>query len=597
MTRLSDFFVIRTFSQISRLFPSFVKNSLIVLIPVSFIISLAEVAGLITILPVIRILLNPEIIETNVILRWINEFIGSPNPVIFVTVLMAAIVLFNIVKTIIVYWANNFQVKTLYDVAQKLTLTQYQYYLFKPYRFQVLGSTGTALRNIIDIPFAFTGGILLSMVSSINELLVVVMLLAGITWYNPLLAGSLLILVAPFFLLYGIKSRRVLAEISSDKDAGQEEMFRKCKQAIDGFREILVFNKFNYFLSPFSSSVKRFSKSAARLHILNTFYPKIVELLAVFSLFTILLIGVWFKYDVTTLATFLVAFAVASFRLIPSVNRLIMYFNNIKSYNFVFSYFEKSHIAEDPRLNGSPKPVEGEQGKGLDFNNELRLSNVTFAYGETKILDSVDLVINKGDIVGVIGKSGSGKTTFMNLLLGLYQPDSGSILVDDVNLDESTFKRWHQTISLVPQNLVMIEGSILENILFSPNPTNVDEEVLNNAVEMSGLREFISSLPHGIHTRVSESALTISGGQRQRIAIARALYHSNTFLLFDEATSSLDKETTSIVIDSIGKLASQKSTVVMVTHQTELLKFCTKTYQVDKGTISRIDMEKQYSGA
>jgi ABC-type bacteriocin/lantibiotic exporter with double-glycine peptidase domain len=510
---------------------------------------------------------------------------------------MAGIVVFNIIKTIVVFWANNYQVKTLYDVAHKLTLTQYQHYLFKPYRFQVLGSSGTALRNIIDIPFAFTGGVLLSIVSSINELLVVALLIAGITWYNPLLVGCLLILVVPFFILYGIKSRKMLSEISLDKDAGQEEMFRKCKQGVEGFREILIFNKFNYFLSPFSSSVKRFAQSASRLQVLNTFYPKVVELLAVISLFIILLIGLWFNYDITLLASFLVAFAVAAFRLIPSVNKLILYYNNIKSYNFVFSYFEHKHLSDAKVWNNVHEQPNVDKPAAMHFNEQVKLSNLTFAYDHKTILDSVNLVINQGDIIGVIGKSGSGKTTFMNLLLGLYQPNSGSIFVDNVRLDEQNFKNWHQTISLVPQNLVMIEGSILENIVFSPNPTYVDDARLSNALEMSGLQEFVDGLPNGINTRVSESALTISGGQRQRIAIARALYHSNKFLLFDEATSSLDRESAAIVIDSIEKLARKKSTIVMVTHQTELLKHCTRAYQIEKGKIVEIDRKKHYSEA
>src|SRR5688500_10441523 len=153
MPRIADFFIIKAFSQITKLFPPFVRKSLIVLIPLSLIISLLELAGLLTILPVIRILLNPEIILSNPILIRISKLIQSEDPVYFVMVLMGSIVVFNVVKTVIVYWASVYQVKTLYDVAQKLTLTQFQYYLYRPYRLQVLGSTGTALRNIIEIPF------------------------------------------------------------------------------------------------------------------------------------------------------------------------------------------------------------------------------------------------------------------------------------------------------------------------------------------------------------------------------------------------------------------------------------------------------------
>jgi ABC-type multidrug transport system ATPase subunit len=234
---------------------------------------------------------------------------------------------------------------------------------------------------------------------------------------------------------------------------------------------------------------------------------------------------------------------------------------------------------------------------GLKFENALKVSNLSFNFGDKRILDAINLTINKGDVVGIIGKSGSGKTTLMNLLLGLYAPREGQIQVDEVVLDESTFKKWHRTIGLVPQNLVMIEGTIEENIVFSPGPLEVDHFKLTLAIERSGLKGFIESLPMGLHTPVSESALTLSGGQRQRIAIARALYHSNKFLLFDEATSSLDNEIISVITDSIANLAANGSTILLITHQPVLLKCCTRVYQLEQGAISLVGKEKYEASA
>jgi ABC-type bacteriocin/lantibiotic exporter with double-glycine peptidase domain len=406
----------------------------------------------------------------------------------------------------------------------------------------------------------------------------------------------LLLLLLPFFVIYGIKSRKMLNEISTDKDTGQEEMYRRCKQAIEGFREILIFNRIEYFLSPFADSVMRFSHSASRLHLLNTFYPKIIELLAVMCLFIILLFGVWFSYDVTVLASFLMAFALSAFRLIPSINKLILHHNNIKSYNFVFNYFADAHLNSTLVRHDISRDDEG-GAPGLKFENALKVSNLSFNFGDKRILDAINLTINKGDVVGIIGKSGSGKTTLMNLLLGLYAPREGQIQVDEVVLDESTFKKWHRTIGLVPQNLVMIEGTIEENIVFSPGPLEVDHFKLTLAIERSGLKGFIESLPMGLHTPVSESALTLSGGQRQRIAIARALYHSNKFLLFDEATSSLDNEIISVITDSIANLAANGSTILLITHQPVLLKCCTRVYQLEQGAISLVGKEKYEASA
>jgi ABC-type bacteriocin/lantibiotic exporter with double-glycine peptidase domain len=313
-------------------------------------------------------------------------------------------------------------------------------------------------------------------------------------------------------------------------------------------------------------------------------------------LFIILLFGVWFSYDVTVLASFLMAFALSAFRLIPSINKLILHHNNIKSYNFVFNYFADAHLNSTLVRHDRSRDDEG-GAPGLKFENALKVSNLSFNFGDKRILDAINLTINKGDVVGIIGKSGSGKTTLMNLLLGLYAPREGQIQVDEVVLDESTFKKWHRTIGLVPQNLVMIEGTIEENIVFSPGPLEVDHFKLTLAIERSGLKGFIESLPMGLHTPVSESALTLSGGQRQRIAIARALYHSNKFLLFDEATSSLDNEIISVITDSIANLAANGSTILLITHQPVLLKCCTRVYQLEQGAISLVGKEKYEASA
>jgi ATP-binding cassette subfamily B protein len=282
--------------------------------------------------------------------------------------------------------------------------------------------------------------------------------------------------------------------------------------------------------------------------------------------------------------------------LIPSINKLILHYNNIKSYNFVFSYFVDAHHG-DPNASGIDTKDTEQPVSSLVFESSVKVSNLSFDFGDRKILDSINLTINKGDVVGIVGKSGSGKTTLMNLLLGLYAPKEGLIQVDDVVLNESTYKQWHRTIGLVPQNLVMIEGTIEENIVFSPNAKEVDNSKIWSAVEQSGLSEFIESLPLGLRTPVSESALMLSGGQRQRIAIARALYHSSEFLLFDEATSSLDGEVVAIIIESIATLAANGSTILLITNQSELLKCCSSVYQLELGKISLVDNVKHEASA
>lgn len=548
----------------------------------SLVLSVLDVFGLVMVVPVIQIILDPDNIETNRYLKFLHSILQSPGELQFILVLLGFVVIFFILKNALIYWASSRQASIAYDVSARLTILQFELYLHQPFERHVNDNSNDILRKIIEIPFNFTNGIMLPFVLLINEIIIAFIIILAICLFNIQLFLSIILLVSPFLILYIKVYKRSLIESSNKRDSGHSDMFTKGKQSIEGFREMKVFDKFEFFAPQFRDSVFRFSEAIAQVYQLNAFSPKIIEILAIMCVFGIFGVGIMLNYDLTSLATFLAAFAIACYRLIPSVNKIILCYNNIRSSDFVFRHFDSrlKHYAEK-RVN------TGEVPEAMPFENEIRVENVGFSFSKKgALLNDINISIKKGEIVGIIGKSGSGKSTLINIMLGLYKPGSGSISVDDVVINDALIRNWHRTISLVPQDPILIEGCIRENIAFGIPDDKIDPSRLSEAVRYSGLVEFITTLPDGLETRIGEKSLNISGGQKQRIAIARALYHNGKILIFDEATSSLDAETETLLAESVKDLSSQGYTIIIVAHRMEILKYCHKIFSLNKGVVS-----------
>jgi ATP-binding cassette, subfamily B, bacterial PglK len=574
-------FLARVIGSIREVLPAFVSSSIARLLPLSFLLSIFEIVGLVIIVPVIQILLKPEVIHSNPLLSKLYILFQSSNEIIFIVYLLTLIVLFFVVKNILFYWASFRQTRITYGVAERLTTLQFEKYLYQPYSSHVKDNTSVLLRKIIEIPYNFTNGIMLPVVQLINEIIVMALIIFGILLYNSLLFISMVLFITPFFIFYARVYKNQLKNVSHERERGHSDMFRKGKQSIEGFREILLFNKFSYFQPAFGTSVNRFTKAIAKLYHLNLFSPKIIETLAIVCVLVIFVVGLAFQYNIEKLVAFLGTFAIAAYRLIPSVNKMVMSYNNIRSSEFVFDHF-RTVKWDQPK-----KEISNEDVKPLSFTGGVELKNISFSFYQDEILlNNVNLTICKGEIIGVMGKSGSGKSTLINVLLGLYAPSAGKILVDGTEVNEANIVNWHKTISFVPQSPVLLEGTIEENIAFGITRETVDKHRLKWAIENSGLTEFIESLPLDMATHIGDKSLNISGGQKQRIAIARALYHNGKILIFDEATSSLDLETEEFLTSAIKKLASQSYTVIIIAHRKETLKYCDRIYKIKDGKIS-----------
>jgi ATP-binding cassette subfamily B protein len=236
-----------------------------------------------------------------------------------------------------------------------------------------------------------------------------------------------------------------------------------------------------------------------------------------------------------------------------------------------------------------PLPVKEYDKKILPFKDKIIFQNIRFQYSKSApiTLSNIALEIKKGSCIGLIGETGSGKSTFLDILMGLLLPSEGSIIIDDVIIDNDNYINWQANIAHVPQNIFLSDSSILENIAFGSNLEDIDHERVKNACKIANIDNIISSWSDGYNSRVGERGVKISGGQKQRIGIARAIYKNASVLVLDEATSALDNETETEVMTSINQLSSDL-TIIMVAHRLSSLKNCSHIIKLDKGKISKI---------
>ena len=301
----------------------------------------------------------------------------------------------------------------------------------------------------------------------------------------------------------------------------------------------------------------------------------VIEFSLVLGVVAVIIIGIATGHTVGSLKLFLGVFAVAAYRIIPSISRVVSAWTEYKRNLYVVDVLsdELSH----------PVQPTSQTNEKLPFEKSIELENITFGYGQERVLSDFSLTISKGEKVGIRGASGRGKTTLFNIVAGLFEPSEGCVKVDGVAVEGAEMRRkWQNNIAYVSQDLYIPDISIAENVAFGVAPDKIDRQRLSEAVDKARLRELVDSLPNGADTVTGEGGCRLSGGQRQRVGIARALYKEASVLMLDEATSSLDEETERDIVEAVEGLSqsNQNLTILFISHNPKTLAFCDRIVEL-----------------
>lgn len=536
--------------------------------------AMLEAVGIGAILPLISIMGQTDFFLTHPEIGQIAEFMGIKSYIQFIMICAVGLIILYFIKNAYMAWEIKLQVGFSMRNQIKFSTELMSNYLSKEYLFHLNHNSANLLRNVNAGGAVIYSTMLMSTFALLTEIIT-----AFTIWLMLVLIDAFTaVIVAGIMgtLMYStVKAFRhnisKQAEIQNDCVA---EYIKCVNQALGAIKETKVMRKEKYFLEEFSRTYRQYGEANSRYIFISQMPRIIIETMVVSGLLVMIVVKLAVGNAPEEIVPLLGVLALAAFRLMPSANRIISLFNTIKFQQPLFYelYPELMDIKE--RQESKKETYYLSVQPKLKFEKSIQVNELRFAYpeGRENVLRDISFSIGKGDFAGIIGPSGAGKTTFVDILLGLLKPSDGNIKVDGQDIFDN-IRSWQANLSYVPQSIYLIDGSVKENIALGVAPENIDNALIEKSLHMAELYDFVSDLPEGMETRVGERGVKLSGGQRQRIGIARALYQQPEVLILDEATSALDNDTEKSITDTILKLKGQ-ITIIAIAHRLSTLAEC-----------------------
>jgi HlyD family secretion protein len=548
-----------------------------------FLGAVVELVGVGSIVPFMMLMSKPEKILTHPMGAKVFNFFAVTEPsdvVIFASVaFLLAMLLVNVFRLITLYTVSSISG----SICNHFYHCLFKLYLHKDYLFHSVTNSST-MRDNICAECTRAAGAINSQFSIAIDICVSVFIGIGLLCFDAtVFVSSLLIFGTIYYVVQRITKKRVqmYGRIVSNS------IFQRGKltyEGLVGIQDVKLVNKEQVYLDKFTTAMDKSLYANVRTAFLSTSPRYIVEWVVFFLFVAYLLLAYTKGNNVQDIMPNLALYVIAGMRVMPRFQSIYARLTNIRNLE---SSFERIGDELYEALDFFNEEEKAEPHVPILFERSLAVQNVSFAYPSEKnkqVLQDVSFTIKKNSSVGLVGESGSGKSTIMYLLAGLFQPDSGSVVVDDQRLDSTHLRSWYSHIGYVPQMIFLADISIAENIAFGLDSETLDMDKVREAAEKAEIATFIETLPEGYATLVGESGVRLSGGQRQRIGIARALYNDPEVLFFDEATSALDGETEQAIMDTMKRFANEK-TIVMVAHRFSTVKDCSAIFFFDKGKI------------
>ena len=579
--------MLKLFKQISYVLSKKDKIRLFIIFIIILGSAALDLVGVSAIFPVVSLLTSGEsAIDGEFILRAASVIFNTRDPNTLSVYLLASLSVFFLLKSIYMvlytYALNKFTLST----SRRLTKRLMEAYLSFPYEFHLNNNSSTLIRkSTYDVNY-FTEALtsLLNFLSKMSTTVVIVVYLFITDYRITLIVGGILLVFSIVVLLILKPTIRKIAKKSQRYNSYN---YKFLSQAFQGIKESKISNTEAFFTSVYDENRGRINTLSLKKRVLDSIPGHFLELFGVVGICLSLIIIILAGNDSTAqIINVFSVFAYAVLKLLPSVTTITGTINNL-------SYYKVSvdSLFEDLRLSEDIKYVEKLQNNvvPMKFENSIEVKGLTFYYEsvpEKLILNNVSLKIKKNTSVAFSGASGAGKTTLVDIILGLLPARKGSVCVDDHDIVDN-IRGWRTNISYIPQTIYLSDDTIRNNIAFGINKTKIDDKKIWDALEKAQLKEFVEGLPDGLDTFIGERGVRMSGGQRQRMGIARAFYRDTNIIVFDEATSALDFETEKNILEHVSQYASDH-TLIIITHRLNTIDSCNHIYKVSDGNVTQI---------
>ena len=585
-------------SKINYIFDKKQKLQSVLLCIGLFVGALLELVGVSFITQLVTLISNPEKIHSNEIMQYCYDFFNMTSDRQFFLFVVIALIFVYLIKNLYLLWINYVQYTFVFNNQLRLSGRLIDCYLKKPYTYHLDNNSAEMVRNVmLDSERFFQ--MLLSVFLTLSEILVSALLCVFLLIVDPVITISVVAILAVFTGLYLILFKGKAKKYGKTNQIYDGKMHQSINQALGAVKDIKILHREKYFADSFLAYGKKKMTAVRNNNVLGQFPKYLIETVCIGTVLLVLVFKIYKGEDLNTMIPQLAAFAIAAFKLLPSVSKINNYANLIvflkPSVDLIYRDIKDTEDMVNYEIADESGNIieindDGSQNKDTCYVAEkISINNIVYRYPHTDrdVLNGISFEIPLGKSIGFIGESGSGKSTLADVILGILTPTSGTVMYGNMDVHRHPLK-WSKKLAYIPQSIFLCDDTIRNNVAFGIDKDKIDDEKVWKALREAQLEQFVKSQPDGLDSMVGERGVRISGGQRQRIGIARALYDNPEILVLDEATSALDTGTESAVMEAIDKL-SGTMTLIIIAHRLTTIKNCDYVYKVENGNIYSVD--------
>lgn len=555
--------------------------------------SLLEVATLLSLFPFLSILLQQGSLEDFKLLLIIKEkfSLDDDSYLFLVTIIFLFFLILSSIFRLILLWGN---IKLANAISKDFSLDLFKNKIHQNYLDFINSSTNEAISSI-TVKTTSLNRVLLAVNTIGTSFFLLISILFTISYLNPLISISSFFLIFLIYFFLILNFNKVLSDNSFIISKEQTNIVKILQESFGIIRDMILKGNQAKYTKIFFHSINNLYNAEAKNSFISQSPRFFIETAGIIIIIIICSIVSFKSGSATSVLPLIGVLVLAAQKLIPLMQVIYTNFNILISNTGQLSDLEEFF---NIKLNYSTKFQDDEKKdkskNDIEFKNKIEFKDISFSYSKnnSKIFEKINFIIKKGEKIGIVGKTGEGKSTLLDVIMGLLSPTEGEIFVDNTLINSKNLKSWQKLISHVPQDLFLIDGTIYENITFS-SYNKGDDKFIKKILSLAQLKDFVENLPMGINTIVGERGVKLSGGQKQRVAIARALFNNSKILVFDEATSALDDGTEQLIGISLDKL-DKEFTTIMVAHRLTSIRKCDRIFELNNNQLKIFQSYDEY---